>query len=72
MQSQGRESYDAFWRTIEDVTVESVRAEPGSDDVRVTLTYTTVKGRTSTERKVEGLVSDGDGGYLIDSDEQAG
>ena len=72
MQEQGRERYDAFWRTIESVDVKSAKAAPGSDSVQVTLVYRTSDGQTSTERKVEGLVESDDGGYLIDSDEPAG
>jgi hypothetical protein len=72
MQGMGRDSYDGFWRTIESVTVRSAQADATADTVRVTLTYRGTDGRTSTERKLEGLVSDGDGGYLIDSDEPAG
>jgi len=72
MQEQGRERYDAFWRTIDSVDVQSAEATPGSDSVQVTLVYHTSDGRTSTERKVEGLVKSDNGGYLIDSDEPAG
>jgi eukaryotic-like serine/threonine-protein kinase len=72
MQEQGRERYDAFWRTIESVDVQSADVAQGSDSVQVTLIYHTSDGRTSTEHKVEGLVESDDGGYLIDSDEPAG
>jgi serine/threonine protein kinase len=72
MQEQGRERYDAFWRTIKSVDVQSAAVAPGSDSVQVTLVYHTSDGRTSTERKVEGLVESDNGGYLIDSDEPAG
>lgn len=72
MQSMGRDSYDSFWRTIESVTVRSAQAEAGDNTVRVTLTYRGTDGRTSTERKLEGLVASADGGYLIDSDVPAG
>ncbi|MET0840431.1 MAG: protein kinase [Marmoricola sp.] len=72
MQEQGRDNYDSFWRSIEAVDVQSVETTPGSDTVNVSLVYRTNDGRTSTERKVEGLVESDDGGYLIDSDEPAG
>ena len=72
MQEQGRDNYDAFWRTIEKVDVQSAEATPGSDSVQVTLVYHSNNGQRSTERKVEGLIDSGDGGYLIDSDEPAG
>ena len=71
MQAQGRSRYDAFWRSIESVEVQSADTTPGSDSVLVTLVYHTSDGRRSTERKVEGLVKSHDGGYLIDSDEPA-
>jgi eukaryotic-like serine/threonine-protein kinase len=70
MQEQGRDRYQAFWRTIDSVDVQSAKATPGSDSVQVTLVYHTSDGRTSTEHKVEGLVESG-GDYLIDSDEPA-
>ena len=69
---QGRGAYDGFWRTISSVDVTSAQARPGSKTVDVTLVYRTTGGGTSTERKVEELVSDGDGGYLLQSDTPAG
>jgi serine/threonine protein kinase len=71
LRQQGRESYDSFWRTIESVDVQSAEAGPG-DTVEVTLVYRTTDGRTSTERKVETLTGDGEGGYLLESDVPAG
>jgi serine/threonine protein kinase len=71
LQEQGRASYNSFWRTIESVDVQSAQAGPG-DTVEVTLVYRTTDGRTSTERKVETLTSDGEGGYLLESDVPAG
>jgi serine/threonine protein kinase len=68
LQEQGRESYDRFWRTIESVEVRSAQARTGRETVEVTLVYRSSDGRTSTERKVETLTSDGDGGYLLESD----
>ena len=69
LKEQGRASYDGFWRDIESVEVQS--AEANGNTVDVTLVYTRTNGETSTERKQEGLVSDGDGGYLLDTDEPA-
>ncbi len=37
----------------------------------MTLVYRGTDGQISTERKQEGLVSDGDGGYLLDTDTPA-
>jgi hypothetical protein len=67
LKEQGRASYNGFWRDIESVEVQS--AEANGDTVDVTLVYTRTNGETSTERKQEGLVSDGNGGYLLDTDE---
>ncbi len=72
LKSQGRGSYDGFWRKIESVEVKSVEAREGSDTVDVTLVYRTTDGRTSTERKQEGLVPSDDGGYLLNTDTPAG
>ena len=69
LKEQGRASYNGFWRDIESVEVQS--AEANGNTVDVTLVYTRTNGETSTERKQEGLVSDGDGGYLLDTDEPA-
>ena len=38
----------------------------------VTLVYRGTDGQASTERKQEGLISDGAGGYLLDTDDPAG
>ncbi len=67
LKEQGRASYNGFWRDIESVEVQS--AEANGNTVDVTLVYNRTNGETSTERKQEGLVSDGDGGYLLDTDE---
>jgi hypothetical protein len=39
--------------------------------VDVTLVYNRTDNSTSRERKQEGLISDGDGGYLLDTDTPA-
>lgn len=70
LQQQGRSSYDAFWRGIESVEVRSATASPSGDNVDVTLVYRSTDGATSTERKREGLVEQGDG-YLLDTDTPA-
>ena len=69
LKEQGRASYNGFWRDIESVEVQS--AEANGNTVDVTLVYNRTNGETSTERKQEGLVSDGEGGYLINTDELA-
>ena len=67
LKKQGRASYNGFWQGIESVEVQSAKANGNTVDV--TLVYTRTNGETSTERKQEGLVSDGNGGYLLDTDE---
>jgi len=71
LQGQGRASYDSFWRRIASVQVESATASEGSDTVEVILMYRKTDGRTSTERKREGLVKGSDGDYLLDTDTPA-
>ena len=51
--------------------MEVQSAEANGNTVDVTLVYTRTNGETSTERKQEGLISDGEGGYLLDTDEPA-
>ena len=58
LKEQGRASYDGFWQGIESVEVQS--AEANGNTVDVTLVYTRTNGETSTERKQEGLISDGE------------
>jgi serine/threonine protein kinase len=70
--SQGRASYNSFWRGISSVSVTSVRPVPGSDSVDVTLTYRRTNGTTSTERKQFDLVRSSDGGYLINDERPVG
>jgi hypothetical protein len=67
LKEQGRASYNGFWRGIESVEVQSAKAKGNTVDV--TLVYTRTNGETSTERKQESLVSDGNGGYLLDTDQ---
>ncbi|HYI54312.1 MAG TPA: serine/threonine-protein kinase, partial [Microlunatus sp.] len=69
LKEQGRASYDGFWQDIESVEVQS--AEANGNTVDVTLVYSRTNGETSTERKQEGLISDGEGGYLLDTDTMA-
>jgi len=68
MQSIGHDRYIGFWRTIETVEVRDVQAPSDGNTVEVTLVYRTKNGRTSTERKREGLSTTEDGGYQIVSD----
>jgi serine/threonine protein kinase len=70
LKEQGRASYNGFWRGIESVDVESAQAH--GNNVDVTLVYHPTDGKVSTEHKQEGLVPDGNGGYLLDTDTPAG
>jgi len=71
LKEQGRDSYDSFWQGIESVDLKSVNASKGSNTVDVSLVYRSTDGQVSPERKQEGLISDGDGGYLLDTDTPA-
>ena len=66
LKEQGRASYNGFWRDIESVEVQS--AEVNGNTVDVSLVYTRTDESTSRERKQEGLISDGEGGYLLNTD----
>jgi serine/threonine-protein kinase len=72
MQSEvGRGSYDGFWNTIASVQPSQTSTSAGGDAVDVTLRFTDNDGNVSVERHRLTLV-EGDGGYLIDSDEIIG
>jgi hypothetical protein len=72
MQSEvGRDSYDGFWSTIDSVQPSRASTPAGGDVVDVTLRFTDNDGNVSVERHRLSLV-EGDGGYLIDSDEIIG
>ncbi len=62
----GRGSYDGFWGTVSSVAASNLTRR--GDSVDVTLRYRMDDGRVETERHRIGLVPDGDGGQLIDSD----
>ncbi|WP_035937074.1 hypothetical protein, partial [Knoellia aerolata] len=54
----GRESYEAFWNEINDVSVSDVEAT-APDRVVATLTYTRDNGRVDVERTSFRLVDEG-------------
>jgi serine/threonine protein kinase len=73
LRSQGFRSYDAFWDSIESVSVSDVEADPAGRSVTATVVFVTEDGRTSTERHEFGLVPDATGdGLLIDTDTVVG
>jgi serine/threonine protein kinase len=63
------EDYEAFWSTIDSVTVEGTRPA-GSDAVDVALVYTTDGGTQREVRRI--FVERGGDGYLISSDQIVG
>jgi serine/threonine protein kinase len=65
--ARGREGYDAFWKTIDKVRVNQVRAYASGTKASVDLTFTRNDGSTSTETHQLTFVTH-DGDYLIDSD----
>ena len=65
--ARGRDGYDAFWKTIDKVRVNQVRAYASGTGASVDLTFTRNDGSRSTETHQFTFVTDG-GDYLIDSD----
>jgi len=68
--ARGREGYDDFWKTIDKVRVNEVRAYDAGTKATVDLTFTRDDDSTSTEtHQLTFITQDGD--YLIDSDRLA-
>ena len=65
--ARGRDGYDAFWKTIDKVKVNQVRAYASATRASIDLTFTRNDGSTSTETHQFTFVTH-DGDYLIDSD----
>ncbi|NMM35405.1 MAG: serine/threonine protein kinase [Phycicoccus sp.] len=63
----GREGYDDFWKKIDKVRVNEVRAYDSGTKASVGLTFTRDHGGTSTETHQFTFITQ-DGDYLIDSD----
>jgi eukaryotic-like serine/threonine-protein kinase len=73
LRSQGFESYDDFWDSIDSVDVRGLQADPSSRTVEGTVVFVTDDGRISTEQHRFGLVKDpSGGGLLIDTDDMVG
>jgi len=73
LRSQGFDSYDDFWDSIDSVDVHGLRADPSSHTVEATVVFVTEDGRTSTEQHRFGLVRDrSGGGLLINTDDLVG
>ena len=64
----GRGSYEGFWASVQDVSVDDVTAD-GDGAVLVTITYTTARGTEQETRRL--LVSEAGGGLLISDDQGA-
>ena len=65
--ARGRDGYDAFWKTIDKVRVNQVRAFGSGTRASVELTFARDDGSTTTETHQLTFVTR-DGDYLIDSD----
>jgi hypothetical protein len=63
------EDYEAFWSTIDAVTVEDTRPA-GSDAVDVALVYATGDGTKREVRRI--FVERGDDGYRVSADQIVG
>ncbi len=63
----GRSGYDGFWRSIRSVSVNRVQANAAANTARVSLTFTSTHGKTSTETHKFTFLRNGEG-YLIQSD----
>ena len=64
----GIDSYNGFWRSVQDVQVDSTRPS-GPDGVAVTLTYTTSNGTEQETRLLH--VQRSENGYVISGDDGA-
>ena len=67
----GHHGYDAFWKTIENVKVNQIRANASADSAVVNLTFTRKDGTRSTETHQLTFVTDGRGSR-IESDQLLG
>jgi hypothetical protein len=68
MRSVGRESYESWWSSVEDVQVSEIAPAASGETAEVTLTYTMEDGRVETERHRLDLLRS-ENGWLIDGDE---
>ena len=65
--SVGRDSYEGWWDTVEDVQVDGIETTDSGDTAEVALTYTMKDGRVESERRQLDLLSSEDG-WLINGD----
>ncbi len=66
--SVGRDSYEGWWSSVEDVEVSDIEPAGSGETADVTLTYTMKDGRVETERQRLDLLRSQDG-WLINGDE---
>ena len=66
--SVGRDSYEGWWSSVEDVQVSDIQPAGSGETADVTLTYTMKDGRVETERQRLDLLRSQDG-WLINGDE---
>ena len=67
--SVGRDSYEGWWDTVEDVQVDEIQTAGSGDSAEVALTYTMKDGRVESERRRLDLLSS-ENGWLINGDER--
>jgi len=68
VRSVGRDSYEGWWSSVEDVQVSDIEPADSGETADVTLTYTMKDGRVETERQRLDLLRSQDG-WLINGDE---
>lgn len=66
--SVGRDSYEGWWDSVEDVRVSDIEPASSGETADVTLTYTMKDGRVETERQRLDLLRS-ESGWLINGDE---
>ena len=66
--SVGRDSYEGWWDSVEDVRVSDIEPAGSGETADVTLTYTMKDGRVETERQRLDLLRS-ESGWLINGDE---
>ena len=66
----GRDGYEGFWQSIEEVKVDNLQSDAAAGTVTATLTYKRKDGDTTEQHKLT-VVEQGDS-FLIDSDQRIG
>lgn len=66
----GRDGYEGFWQSIEEVKVDNLQSDAAAGTVTATLTYKRKDGDTTEQHKLT-VVEQGDS-FLIDTDQRIG